>query len=96
VLRLFVRHSVTADEYTDILLQLFQMCEQVVPLGDPPPCRDETDRKYLHCAVFANVPWLVTRDPDLLDEDGKLPGISIVSPEEFVRSLEAEGYDLDV
>jgi putative PIN family toxin of toxin-antitoxin system len=95
VLRLFSRHSVRPDEYKDFLLQLLQACENVAPLGEPPSCRDETDRRYLHCAAFANVPWLVTRDQDLLHEDSNLEGTSILLPEDFVRSVASEGYALD-
>ncbi len=76
-------------------MDLLQNSELVNPLGEAPPCRDESDRKYLHCVTFANVPFLVTRDPDLLGEQARMSGmITITTPEEFLEKLKAKLGDV--
>jgi len=62
------------------------LTERVSPTGEPPPCRDERDRKYLHCAEFGAVDYLVTYDRDLLDLDN-VGGIPIVTPAELLRHV---------
>lgn len=57
-----------------------------MPTGEPPPCRDEGDRIYLHCAAAAEVDYLVTYDEDLLAL-GAIQGIPIIPPDELLRRL---------
>ena len=42
-------------------------------------CRDRGDDKFIHAALAAGAPWLVTGDKDLLDVP-PLPDLRIVSP----------------
>ena len=58
----------------------------VQPTGEPPPCRDEKDRKYLHCAVSGNVDFLVTTDLDLLVQE-RIASTQIVRPGALWRLL---------
>lgn len=94
VLRLFARRGVDQSELRDFLLGLLTLCEDIVPVGTPPACRDPKDRKYLHCAVTAKVAWLVSRDRDLLDL-GSVNDTSILTPEAFLKAAEATGLSLE-
>ena len=91
--RLFGRHGVTEDEYLDVVQELCDCAERVFPQGDAPPNRDEEDRKFLHCAAFGRVDYLITRDPDLLDQK-TIDGALIVTPGNFLRMARAEGIPL--
>jgi predicted nucleic acid-binding protein len=51
---------------------IIALSEMTEPTGEPPPCRDEKDRKYLHCAVSGNVNFLVTIGLDLLARSASL------------------------
>ena len=64
--RYFQRRSVEVSELEERIEELIALSEVVVPTGEAPPCRDENDRKYLHCAVAAEADYLVTTDLDLL------------------------------
>ena len=44
-----------------------------------PHCRDTDDDRFIHAALAARVPWLVTGDQDLLCVP-PLPGLRIVAP----------------
>lgn len=41
-------------------------------------CRDIDDDKFIHTALSANAPWLITGDQDLLDAP-PIPGLRILS-----------------
>jgi putative PIN family toxin of toxin-antitoxin system len=86
VVRLFARHGVTVTEYLEVLQELCAAAEVVVPEGDAPACRDENDRKYLHCAVSARVDFLVSRDDDLLHL-GRVETTPILDPGAFLSEL---------
>jgi putative PIN family toxin of toxin-antitoxin system len=92
--RLFNRHGVELSELIDVIEEAVRLGEKVEPKGTPPPCRDPKDRKYLHCALFAGVRWLVTRDRDLL-EAAAPRGVAITTPENFVASMQEIGFRLD-
>jgi predicted nucleic acid-binding protein len=94
VRRLFERHGVEVSELVAVMADAVASSERVFPTGTAPPCRDEDDRKYLHCVVTAKVPWLVSRDPDLLDI-GRVDETSIVGPERFLEFLVQAGIALD-
>ena len=93
IVELLARHNLRPEFYRLELDALCLIGELVSPTGEPPPCRDEGDRKYLHCAQFAAVNYLITYDRDLLDLDpiGQIP---IITPGEFLRQAEAAGIEL--
>lgn len=51
-------------------------------------CRDADDDKFIHAALAAKAPWLVTGDQDLLDLS-PLPRLRILS---LVEALEIPGF----
>ena len=65
---------------------IIALSEMTEPTGEPPPCRDEKDRKYLHCAVSGNVDFLVTTDLDLLVQE-RIASTEIVRPGALWRLL---------
>lgn len=90
VLDLLRRKNVTQDEYLDLVRDICSSADTVRVTGRPPPCGDEDDRKYLHCAVAARVDYLVSYDNDLLDL-GMVRHIPIVKPGEFLARLRVVG-----
>lgn len=80
------RRGVSIQAFTNSIADLRQHAELVVVTGEPPPCRDPNDRKYLHCVRDGNVPYLITRDRDLL-ESTAVPTTRILTPEEFVQEF---------
>ena len=50
-------------------------------------CRDADDDKFIHAALAAKAPLLVTGDKDLLDVP-ETPGLRILSPADALRMLE--------
>lgn len=89
MLRLFDRRSVHADDYLALIDFLVEHAELTSPTGTAPESRDDDDRKYLHCASFANADYLLSYDRDLLDV-GAVGDTLIRRPEEFMESLEAQ------
>jgi predicted nucleic acid-binding protein len=89
VVRYFAKRGVTAAEYGAIVSDLWQRSEVIHPAGEPPPCRDEDDRKYLHCARDANADFLVTSDNDLLTVES-IGGCRIVTPSELWQIIQEE------
>lgn len=53
-------------------------------------CRDADDDKFIHTALAAQAPWLVTGDQDLLDVPAML-GLTILSPADAVQLPELFG-----
>lgn len=94
VVRLFARHGIAVSTYLDVLRDLCAEAEIVAPDGEAPPCRDETDRKYLHCAVAAQVDFLISRDDDLLDLES-VETIPIVDPGSLLTTLRRQAEPLD-
>lgn len=86
IVALFARHRVPRDAYRRAVDVICFLAERVSPTGEPPPCRDERDRKYLHCAGFGSVDYVVTYDRDLLDLDN-VSGVPIVTPAELLRRI---------
>lgn len=93
VARLFRRVGVLAAAYLLMLDDLGHRATFVAPAGEAPACRDEDDRKYLHCAQFARVDYLVTYDRDLLDQTS-IGGIPIVTPAELLKRASDAGVTL--
>lgn len=79
-------HGRTRQEFQNQVADIRMVAEIVQTTGEAPPCRDPKDRKYLHCVRDGNVPYLVTRDRDLL-ESTAVPTTRILTPEEFVQEL---------
>ena len=50
-------------------------------------CRDPDDDKFIHAALAAHAPWLVTGDQDLLTVP-EMPGLRILSPADALKFLE--------
>ena len=92
--RLLHRYNLSIQDYLDLLADLRIGAAVVHPTGEPPPCRDEKDRKYRHCAVAARVDYLITRDRDLLDM-GQIEGVPIVTPAAFLARAQEAGVVLD-
>ncbi len=93
VVALFARHNVRPEFYRLELDAICLIAEQVRPTGTAPACRDEDDRKYLHCANQGGVDFLVTRDRDLLDL-GPMEHALIVTPDELLLRLRDAGEEL--
>lgn len=51
-------------------------------------CRDKSDDKFIHAALAAQAPWLVTGDQDLLDVR-EIPGLRVLTPAE---AMQAPGF----
>ena len=81
------RRGISIQAFTNQIAELRQHAEFIVVSGEAPPCRDPKDRKYLHCVRDGDVPYLVTRDKDLL-ESTAVPAARILTPEAFVAELE--------
>lgn len=50
-------------------------------------CRDADDDRFVHAALAASAPWLVTGDQDLLDVP-PLPRLSILTPAAALAAVE--------
>lgn len=72
---------------------LIAIATAAAPTGVAPECRDEDDRKYLHCAQFADADYLVTYDRDLLDAQALIE-TRILTPAEFLGALRGRGVNL--
>ena len=70
------------------IIFLFEQAQVVEPPEIPSASRDAKDDKFLACAVYASVDYLVTEDKDLLVLH-PYQGIQICQPAEFISLLEA-------
>lgn len=52
--------------------------------------RDPEDDKFVHAALAANAPWLVTGDQDLLSMK-PLPGLQILTPADALNAFSTAG-----
>jgi putative PIN family toxin of toxin-antitoxin system len=93
-MELFARRGVRPEEYLAALDQMLGDAEVVEPRGEAPPCRDEKDRMYLHCAIEARVDYLVSLDNDLLDL-GAIGTIPIIRPGQLLSLMRAAGEEPD-
>jgi len=98
VQKLFARKGVPISDLLEVISDLVERAEEIQLQGEAPPCRDENDRMYLHCAILGSAKWLITRDHDLLDraDDEDIDSIRIVTPEAFIAQALGEGVDLSV
>lgn len=69
------------------LIALFEQAHVVEPSETPSASRDPKDDKFLACAVYAAVDWLVSEDKDLLVLN-PYQDIQICQPAEFISLLE--------
>lgn len=81
--RLFSRKGVAVADFDTFVARLLTHAMLVEPQGEPPPCRDQKDRPYLHCAIAAAAAFLITNDKDLLVEE-RIENTRIVEPREFL------------
>jgi predicted nucleic acid-binding protein len=58
IVRLLARRDMGPERLQDLLRAFCALADRVTPAGEAPPCRDENDRKYLHCAVTARASYL--------------------------------------
>lgn len=70
------------------IITLFEQAHVVEPLEIRSASRDPKDDKFLACAVYASVDYLVTEDKDLLVLN-PYQDIQICQPAEFISLLEA-------
>jgi putative PIN family toxin of toxin-antitoxin system len=70
------------------IIALFEQAHVVEPAEIPSASRDVKDDKFLACAVYAAVDYLVTEDKDLLVLN-PYQGIQICQSAEFISLLEA-------
>lgn len=75
------------------LADVILAADEIMLIGEAPPCRDEDDRKFLHCAVSGAADFVITRDGDLLDLHD-VNGIPIVTPGDFLERCRANGWPL--
>ncbi len=94
VVKLLGRREVATKDFVDGLGVLISLAEQVTPVGDAPPCRDENDRMYLHCALAGDARYLISRDEDLLSI-GTIGACEIVRPEAFLDAMRDKGGDYE-
>jgi predicted nucleic acid-binding protein len=94
VRELFRRRDVDTSELGLFVRDLLRISKRVALVGPAPDCRDEDDRKYLHCTLIGKALWLVTRDPDLLTL-GTVGEAAIMTPEEFLAAAAQSGVTLD-
>ena len=87
---------VTLEQRTRFLRDL----ESIAGWAEVPPglaattyCRDADDDKFIHTALAAQAPWLITGDQDLLMlSDALLPqGVRILSPSDFLATQTRAG-----
>ncbi len=71
-----------------IVRELTDATRMIEPTGEAPPCRDEKDRPYLHCAVASGADFLITFDEDLLVQ-GTIGSTRIVRPATFLAWFRA-------
>lgn len=90
VVRLLARRKIGLSDFVQGVGVLTSVAQHVRPVGEPPPCRDEKDRMYLHCAAAGNAEYLITRDDDLLSI-GTIGTCRIVKPEDFLEALRQQG-----
>ncbi len=94
VVKLLERRQVTTQDFINGLAVLIGVAEEITPTGEAPPCRDEKDRMYLHCAVAGEAEYLISRDQDLLSIE-TIGACRIVSPEAFLQAMQDKGEDAD-
>ena len=91
---LFDRRGIDPSELDFMIRDLLLISKRVTLVGTAPSCRDEDDRKYLHCALIGGASWLITRDPDLLVLDTVGQAV-VTTPEEFLLAAGGLGIALD-
>jgi putative PIN family toxin of toxin-antitoxin system len=67
VLAYLQRRRADPADLAQLIESLIECSRIIEPPGEPTYCRDEKDRKYLHCALDGRVELLVTTDLDLLE-----------------------------
>ena len=83
---LFARHDVHPADYLRVVAGVSALALRVDPRGEAPVCRDENDRKYLHCASTAQADFLVSFDKDLLVLH-EVETTAIVTPAQLLDAL---------
>ena len=83
-----------AAELDDAISLLVEDATDVIVEGEAPHCRDEKDRKHLHCALAGEADYLITRDKDLLTLE-KIGSCAILVPEAFLAVVVEPGSEKD-
>lgn len=93
VAKMLQRNRVTTQAYLNGVADIRMFSERVQVTGEPPPCRDERDRKFLHVARDGGAEFVVTTDDDLFAAPPLL-GVEIVYPAQLLRQLAARGFEV--
>ncbi len=88
VVKLFSRVPGATVAMDGMVAELRESAVVVTLEGEAPPCRDEKDRPYLHCAIAATADFLLTFDKDLLVQ-GWFENTRILEPREFLAWFRA-------
>lgn len=80
----------TIEEVCDAIENICAIGERIELSGEAPPCADDSDRIYLHCAELSGIDYLVTFDHDLLDV-GVQGGTQIVTPSGLLQVTRSTG-----
>jgi putative PIN family toxin of toxin-antitoxin system len=91
--RYLARRDFSPSRFAEELADYRKLAQIIEPTGEAPACRDEDDRKFLHCAVAGRADFLISSDRDLLDL-GEVAGIPIIRPGEFIARCLANGWPL--
>jgi putative PIN family toxin of toxin-antitoxin system len=84
--RLRQRFTYTDQDVEEYSVLLRAFARRVIDLPNVQVCRDPNDDMVIACALAANVPYLVTRDKDLLTLKAH-QGVQMIKPEEFIHVL---------
>ncbi len=87
--RIREKYGVTEDDVKTVVALLLLRGEAVSVSRSLTVCRDPKDNKFLETAVAGKADIIVSGDEDLRVLDS-FEGIPIVSPAEFLRSLDAQ------
>lgn len=88
--RIRSKYQVTDDEINTFISAFFTYGKLVYPKEKVELCRDPDDDELLSAAksVLQNEPiYLITADTDLLVLKGKVTGVSILTPQEFLKKF---------
>jgi len=85
------KYGVTEDDVKTVVALLLLRGEAVSVSQSLTVCRDPKDDKFLETAMAGRADVIVSGDEDLLVLD-PFEGIPIVSPAEFLRSLDAQKF----
>jgi putative PIN family toxin of toxin-antitoxin system len=87
----YPRFELSKDEIEQLLgdiLPFLETCKIHGAYDSIDGLRDPSDAVFIHLAQQAQADMLVSGDEDMLALQGKIPGLAISSPADFLRTLE--------